>query len=169
MNWILSILFITSALFTYAQSLERSVVASAGSYGESSSLSLSYTLGETAVSTLKGADITLSQGFQQASIKDDSQVGIEKANDALSIRAFPNPTSGEVILELNTKNEGDLFVSLHDLNGKELNYKAVQNLAVGGNTKHKVDLKSYAAGLYFIRLSDKSGEQIQSIKVQKLD
>lgn len=51
-----------------SQSIERSVVASAGDYYESANVSLSWTLGEIATETYSSANNILTQGFQQPDI-----------------------------------------------------------------------------------------------------
>lgn len=63
--FILSILAV-SGFMLHAQSIERKVIASGGGTYDSPSLSVSYTFGETFVSTLANAGMMLTQGFQQS-------------------------------------------------------------------------------------------------------
>ena len=51
---------------SYAQiALKPSVIASCGSYAETETMSISWTLGELATNTLTGGAMILTQGFQQ--------------------------------------------------------------------------------------------------------
>jgi hypothetical protein len=60
-NFLVSMAFFVFSLNAYAQQ----VIASAGGYYEGDNISISWTLGETVVETFQGADIILTQGFQQ--------------------------------------------------------------------------------------------------------
>ncbi len=51
--------------FTYAQSIERDVIANSGDYYEGTNVSLSWTVGEIATETYSNGSYILTQGFQQ--------------------------------------------------------------------------------------------------------
>ncbi|OQX77960.1 MAG: hypothetical protein B6D64_07520 [Bacteroidetes bacterium 4484_276] len=55
---------ITFTVFTLSTNAQQ-VIASAGGYYEGDNISISWTLGETVIETFEGADIILTQGFQQ--------------------------------------------------------------------------------------------------------
>jgi hypothetical protein len=60
------VLFISAALFAIAINTNaQQVIASAGGYYEGENVSVSWTLGEPVIETFEGADIILTQGFQQ--------------------------------------------------------------------------------------------------------
>lgn len=170
MKTLLSILFCSITLALFGQSIERQVISSSGNYTESGGLSLSSTVGETAIATGKSTDIILTQGFQQPDESDaeETNVGIEKVIDKMKISAFPNPTSDKVILEINANQETELRIELLDLNGKRLNNNAVEQVSVFGKTVHEIDMQKYSTGHYLIRLSDESGKYSESIKIQKV-
>jgi hypothetical protein len=70
--------------------LEPSVLASGGNYAETESMSISWTLGELATTTLTGGDMILTQGFQQPS---DFGTGINTEELNWGITAYPNPVA----------------------------------------------------------------------------
>lgn len=165
MKLLYSVLLCLGANILLGQSLERQVIASYGNYSESSSISLSATAGEVATATFEQADIVLTQGFQQPSEKDPG-IGIERIFQSLNIRAFPNPTSQKIILELNSDKQVEIFVRLFDMTGKQLQTGA-EKLNILGRNIHEIDLEKYASGQYIIQLSDQESKKIESIKVLK--
>jgi hypothetical protein len=68
----------------------------------------------------------------------------------LEIAAYPNPFSKEVTLSANTNEEYSVVVT--DINGVTL-----LNLENGDRSSHKLDLKSWASGIYFISVTSKQG------------
>ncbi|MEX0811713.1 MAG: T9SS type A sorting domain-containing protein [Chitinophagales bacterium] len=152
----------------YGQSIERQVVSSYGAYAETGGLSLSSTVGEVATSTLTGADIILTQGFQQPA-PEELNVGIERVVQNMNITAYPNPTSQKVILELSSDKELEILIELFDISGRKLNTGSADQLTVLGRSLHEIDLSTYSSGQYIIHLSDRRGTHKESIKVQKID
>ncbi|MCB2219858.1 MAG: hypothetical protein KQI35_05625 [Bacteroidetes bacterium] len=65
---IFTIVFLVGAMLCSAQSIERSVVASAGDYFEGAGVSMSWTLGEIATETFTSGNVILTQGFQQPNL-----------------------------------------------------------------------------------------------------
>lgn len=98
-NPLVVIILFTASISIQAQQLE--VAAAAGDFCENSSGSLSWTLGEVAIETLVGANLILTQGFQQSKLTvttiDDMQLlGIE-------LSVFPNPTNSHLFIDIKKK------------------------------------------------------------------
>ena len=94
MNKLKIIFSVTACLFflgSMAQSLDRSVVATAGNYSTATGISLSWTIGQAGpVQTASTASLILTQGFQQADIIVTS---IDPDNEGeLQITVFLNPS-----------------------------------------------------------------------------
>ncbi len=70
----------------------------------------------------------------------------EKPSDALNWKYFPNPTSGQLRLEIKGKIE---HVYLTDFSGKIL-----QRYSVGENQALDLDISKYPSGIYFLTASD---------------
>jgi hypothetical protein len=60
-----------------------------------------------------------------------------------AITVYPNPTSGNVFIDLSNTGIADFSVSLMDLSGKLLSFKEVSQIDV-----YELDMTSFAAGLY---------------------
>ncbi len=152
-------------LASNAQSLDRQVIGSAGGYEEQGGYSLSFTVGEPVVETAISGTLVLTQGFQQP---DDVTVGI---NDVVKIdmdySIFPNPTANQLTVQLTADKVVEVYISLHDMLGKELS-QLNRKVLVDGVTQQQYDLTSLAAANYMLVLSDKEGNMLGQFKIQKL-
>ena len=85
-------LFCLISIVAHGQSLERSVTANSGDYFyKAGTGSISFTVGECAVTTFSSANNKLTQGFQQP---DTSEITfVEENNSSFSVEIFPNPVT----------------------------------------------------------------------------
>jgi hypothetical protein len=83
---------------------------------------------------------------------------IEEQNKNLSISVFPNPTSGNINLQLNGENKNELKISIYNAEG-ECVYSAEK--IVGNNIE--IANANLSDGIYFIRVS--SGNEETNLKV----
>jgi hypothetical protein len=163
---LLGLLLLAPYLYCQAQDttyiLERTVFAFAGdfSYSQDSAYTLSWTLGEPIIDSVTGKDLTLYQGFQHA---EELIVDVEEALFLeLGVKAYPNPTSSAVILQIEEEalNQSPLWGYLYDLGGRLL---LVQPLR---DSQTSFDLDNQPAGMYLIAVTD--GRQVRTLKVQKV-
>jgi hypothetical protein len=78
------------------------------------------------------------------------------------IAAYPNPTTGIIITEVNGVKGSNGIISVTDMNGTIVQQKTVYTTVIG---KHQFDLSNYASGMYFVRYQDdKSDQTIKLIK-----
>lgn len=165
MKNLLIIILLLIPYWTIGQTAERSVIGSAGSFAAAGGYSHSYTLGETVVITGTSSTLKVTQGFQQP---DQMSVGIDEDQMSYSVNAFPNPTRGEVILDITAENPVQLNINLFNIQGKQ--FSLPQSLVkVSGNLRHSIDLSNMAAGSYYIRINDDKGNTNTSIQIQKVN
>lgn len=129
-----------------AQSLERTVVASAGQMLTAGGLSLEYTVGEAVVGQFSNSSIILNQGFNQADINTTNS--IRSTAPELLIKVWPNPASSQlkVAVDENAK------ATIYDLSGKAI----VAKIDVFKNQEEAIDISKLSSGLYFIKISTAS-------------
>ena len=99
---------------------------------------------------------------QPASIQITYTTGIDDV-DSYSVAVYPNPTNGRVNVQLTTNNE-QLFggeIQLLDMFGKLLN-----RWEMNGNDT-QLDLSSYAAGVYMLKLRNSQNATESVVKVVK--
>ncbi len=158
---ILSVFFSVSQ----AQNIAMQVVASAGGYFESSSagVSLSWTLGEVAYTTLTSTDYIITQGFQQGNL---FSTDVEKPNLPNSdIKIYPNPATVEVYIAISTSNlRGIATVDFYDITGRNVNSTVVTLEDNAPSRLSVVDLKS---GIYLIRVTQENTKTSNVFKLVK--
>ncbi len=108
-----------------------------------------------------GSTLTLKSA--QLSSQPDSVFYQEELNarfETLKLKLYPNPTKGNIALEIQQYNEDMNFkIEVLDANGKKL-----QRIKVNSDVTN-MNLNNYASGLYFLKLI--SGKQYRILKVIK--
>ena len=87
----------------------------------------------------------------------------EAAADAFSIKASPNPTTGNLRIQFNIPESADVTAGVYQLTGALVMERTMQ--AATGNNIFDVDLGDQPSGVYFVRI--RSGNGLSIIKVVK--
>lgn len=145
-----------------AQVIERSVIGSIGASATSGDHQLDYTVGEAVIITLNSADQTLSQGFHQGSLET---TGLNGLPVAVSYKIYPNPVADRLWLRM----EGpdlNFYALLYNAAGQPLGAK--RQVKAAGHWQEAFDLSQHPPGAYFLVITDRRGQWLQSHKVVKL-
>jgi hypothetical protein len=147
-----------------AQSVQLSptVIASAGNYSEAGGISLSWTLGEVAVTTLSQGDLVLTQGFQQSYLKD---VGFAMDPILWQIIAYPNPVMDELRIQFDVPDPTDFLIEIQDVTGRLLSQEQYKQVFPGDVIP--IAMSSYKEGVYFFRISTNDRKQVRVISITK--
>ena len=162
---LLLVLAVTALLGVNAQQmiLSPNVLASAGGYGESENISLSWTLGELAVTTLTGGNHILTQGFQQSFGLD---IGTRDRIMDLNITAYPNPVDNELFVKFGIEKEGDYILEIEDVTGRVMYLQSHRNVEPGDILR--VNTSAFSKGVYFLRIMKSDLSKIQVTGIRKL-
>jgi len=167
MKKILPLIFVALlySVQTFAQNIELSptVIASAGNYSEAGGISLSWTLGEVAVTTLTQGNIILTQGFQQSFLRD---VGFATDPIRWQIAAYPNPVRDLLRIQFDLPEKSDFVIEIQDVNGRLVSQEQFKQVFPGDVIP--VEMSSYNPGVYFFRVSTTNREQVRVISITKL-
>lgn len=144
--------------------LAPTVIASAGGYGEAGGISLSWTLGELAVSTLQQGDLILTQGFQQSNLGPVDVV--EKLQIDWQILAYPNPVRDELNIQFNMQESNDFLIEIQDVTGRTMSQKQYKEVFPGDIVP--VDISTYKEGIYFFRIFTPDQQQLRVISIRKM-
>ena len=124
----------------------QEVVSSAGSYVETTSGSLSWTVGEPVIETITDGTNTLTQGFQQ------SKLTVTAINDlkvsGIELFVYPNPTNSFLSIEVKTDKQRYLLLSLFDLNGRLILQKKMTE------NKQTIKMQNYKPGTYLLKVTE---------------
>lgn len=94
--------------------------------------------------------------------QEENEIEQEIMNGSWDFDLFPNPTSSQSIIRVNSKSLLAVHITITDVLGKEIQVKTSDN---GANT-HIVDLSNYRKGVYFVTVSSYGGSQTKQLILQ---
>jgi len=142
----------TMAVASFAQS---SVVSAGGeATGDGS---VSFSVGQTAYMTATNENGSLSQGVQQAYVITE-ETGIEITQ--IQLRAFPNPTSDVLNLQINGGDFKNVSYALYNNTSKLITKGSVNG------SEMQIQMGAYKAGVYFVEVKA-DGKAVKKFKVVK--
>lgn len=160
--FVLATVFLT--VCSYAQiTLEPSVIASGGNYAETETMSISWTLGELATSTLSGGDMVLTQGFQQPF---DFGTGIIPEEVNWGITAYPNPVADVLFVKFDIDMAREFWMDIQDVTGRVLSLEQKKEIFPGDIIQ--LNTSNFTYGVYFLKVSTPDKEQTKVLSIRKL-
>ncbi|MCF8346476.1 MAG: T9SS type A sorting domain-containing protein [Bacteroidales bacterium] len=150
-------------LFSQSVELSPTVISSAGNYSEAEGVSLSWTLGEIAVSSLQSDNYLLAQGFQQ-SYPDNTGFVTDPIRWQIAI--YPNPVKRLLRLQFDVPEPTDFMVEVQDVSGKLLLQKQYKQVFPGDVIPF--DMSDYNYGVYFFRISTTDRKQTRVLSITKI-
>ena len=149
-----SFLILSSGIIT-----AQTAVTTTGSNANSSSGSVSFTVGQLVVSSLKNNDAMVIHGVQQP-YEISVITGVEIPEIKLVLNIFPNPTSD--ILTLKTEEYDTEGLSYRLFNAAGL---MMQDKKVTGN-ETTISMRRYSSGIYYLKVINKNLD-IKTFKIIK--
>lgn len=148
------ILFLISgfsvAFMADAQSIERSVIGSAGGVSSAGGVILTWTVGETVINTASAGSVILTQGFQQP---DQGTSAVDPIRLEAGLAVFPNPSNG-IFSVAAVDNSGitvnEISAEVRDGAGKLVFSQTGIDLSSGSN---QLDLSRLPGGFYSLSLN----------------
>lgn len=160
MKNLVMVIFCLSGIAAHSQSLERSVNATSGDYFyQAGTGSLSFTVGENAVTTLIAPGNILTQGFQQP---DTSEISFVMENDIpVSITVFPNPVANFLTCRMNVAK--NFHFTIYDEEGRLIDVPVI-------SSEHELifDVHLLSPGAYLISVKDARNKLQLSRKFVKM-
>ncbi len=146
------------------QSLTPTVIASAGDYFDNGTVSISFTVGEVAVTTLEAGDVVLTQGFQQPFELDVTAVKDQEIS--WSVKTYPNPVKAQLHVKFTLEKPDDFNIVVMDLTGKKVLTKKFGQVQPG--EVREINFQNYAPGIYLISVTSGDKTVRKIYKVQKV-
>lgn len=141
-----------------SQSIERSVVASAGDEHQAGNAGLNWTLGEVFTETLQLGGNTYAMGFQQADLQIRHANHFPAENIA---RVFPNPFSRTLVIQP-TQDLGAAWVSIYSITGARV-FESELHL----NARQDIDLSFLPDGAFILQIRSTSSQSFIILKNTK--
>ena len=165
MKHFFTLILTLSMLAGYSQEVAMQVLAAAGGYylNAGAGMSLSWTLGEPAYTTLISSEVILTQGFQQGNLLGTE---IEKPVAGKGdIRVYPNPASSEVSIAVALPNtKGNATVEIFDITGRMVKSTIV---AITGHEPCRLDVSKLQPGIYLLSLTLENSHDVRVVKLVK--
>ncbi len=135
----------------------QQLVGSAGGDLSGTTTSLSFSIGEPVTATADGGIAALTQGFQQPWADVSTVVGAGPL-PAADIEVYPNPARHLVYISVPGAAVGDMY-RLFDTDGR-----LVSGDKLDGSLT-ELDITPWAAGAYFLRLSDAHQQPLGTFRI----
>ncbi len=150
------LLFVFSATMSFAQN----AVTVSGGEANGNSGSVSYSIGQTFYSANVGTSGQVSEGVQQPyEIYDVTEVQ-SVISGAISLSAFPNPTSDFLTLRIDGDYIDGLSCAMFDISGKEIMQQRITS------SQTSLDVQQLPPATYFVRVT-KGKNEVKTFKVVK--
>lgn len=164
---LLCLLGITLSFTASAQEQSSSVLSSAGNTTKGTAITLDWTLGELAVSSLATPDGLLTEGFHQPMLRVESMLEspTKKGETNFQMSIAPNPVTSTLSIRIDSEEEGEGELAFWDARGQRLK-RATVDLSLA---QQEWDLSGYASGIYTVTLRDEKGTLLHSYKISKIN
>ena len=155
--------FLTIVLPAFSQTVTPTVFSSNGGSFQGAQGSIAWTIGEPVSSTYVSAGNITTMGFQQPDIVLGTMLAEPGADKNLLV--YPNPVKESVSVDFSGTEEGNYQLELFDALGKII---FMSNASISSaNQKVSVNLNPYAAGEYFLVISNNNLNK--TIKLNKVN
>ena len=132
-----------------AQTLEPTVIASAGGYDEATGVSISWTLGETIIPTFQddpeNPTIILTHGFQQQLIVTTLE---DNLDILVNVTVYPNPASEILNIRFEEPLDGEVDLVLLTQDGRLVKRDIIESTTF----EKQISMQNLPSGIYFLRL-----------------
>ena len=145
---------VVTCLMLHSINAQSNIVAGGGD-ANSSTGSVSYSIGQIDFQYTSSADYSVSEGVQQT-YSFDTALSIDDIQYDFQLSIWPNPSADEMNIELTTNYELPLSLTVTDVKGAVV---ASQSVTQG---KYSFDVNTWAAGTYYVDLNN--GEAVNIIK-----
>lgn len=157
MKSILTYLLVLTIAGVSAQSIDKTVLASAGNEITTSTVAIGFTIGEPIVGFIGNED-TIDQGFWAGPLQVEK---ITKKKDLNGIVVYPNPVVSE--LTIFTDNNEIHGIAIFGVDGR----RAFKQTVEINQLEHKIDLSHLSKGVYILRLFMKDNSEAKLFKIIK--
>ena len=160
---VLSFMFLFFWNCTLSQSLSPTLISSAGAYADGGDITLSYSVGEIAVTTLTSDNLVLTQGFHQPQL---TGTGIpDNIELDWKVTAFPNPVQDQLNISLRLEKPVDLNLEIMDITGKKIFIEKLGRIPA--DFDFSIDFSGFFNGIYFLKIQTVDKRYSRIIKIQK--
>jgi hypothetical protein len=149
------ILFIITSNFAQAQESVNSI----GGVDVGTGGTVSFSVGQMVYTTDSKGSGAVVQGIQRP--YRITTTDIKKLDNSFSFKAYPNPSSDDLFLEMNEYRNEKLNYQLFDMQGKLLMTNPIEI------PKTQINMRALAVGTYLIQIYTANNQPVQTIQIIK--
>ncbi len=138
------------------------VYANAGQYKEVSGYSFNYTIGESLIQTAVNNN-TYTCGFNQPEVIGIRLATVEIDGKSIEVKAYPNPVSDKLTIDLSEALTRSLVFTLSDVTGKKIYTQKVEI----GTMQLQIPTDGLPLGVYLVAMRQEEGSILHSFKIAK--
>ena len=147
-------------VLSFSVSFAQNAVTVSGGEANGNSGSVSYSIGQIFYSVNEGTSGQVSEGVQQPyEIYDVNEVQLE-ISGAISLSAFPNPTSDYLSLRIDGDYIDGLSCAMFDISGREIMQMRITS------SETRLDVQQLPTATYFVRVT-KGKNEVKTFKIVK--
>ena len=150
---------LTLSLLCFSLSYSQESINSSGSDATGNGGTVAYSIGQVVYTTNSGTNGSSAQGVQHA--YEILTLNENENAKLISLRAFPNPTNDNLIIEIGNNIDEDLHFELFDLGGKMIKSEKIPDKKV------LVDMSKEPSSIYYINIINQENKKVQSFKIIK--
>ena len=154
-----TILVLLTLLCITFQSQAQSVMATTSGEGMVGSTQISYTVGESFVTTIANDSTLVTQGFHQPYYY--TVTAMEESLPSGTVTVFPNPTSSVLNVQFEDTHLEKYSLSLYDLSGRRILSEKIKT------GLWQTDLFNLSNSLYILTVTDLKNNKTNSFKIFK--
>jgi hypothetical protein len=153
-------IFIIILLIIVAHSAQaQESVNTSGGVDRGNGGTVSFSVGQMVYTTDSKEAGSVVQGVQRP--YKITTTDIKKLDNTLSFKAYPNPSSDDLFLEMNAFRNEKLNYQLYDMQGKLVMTNPIEV------PKTQINMRALAVGSYVIHIYDSKNQAIQTIQIIK--
>ena len=159
MKTILFLIHLLIVNISISQTVNYSIVA-AGNTDKNNTYQMDWSIGEVISETFSKSPYLLMQGFFQGNLLITSLSGIDNAT--IQLKAYPNPFSQQITIEITENNYTNAFYTITDISGKLIMSKQLKT------TTEILDFNGFSQGNYIINFHI-NNNIVKTIKITKTE
>lgn len=111
--------------------------------------SISYSVGQVFYSAAENGGTFISKGVQQSYAVSHNYLSVPTKNELTGIKVFPNPTKGNITIEIPSSEKSELHYIMYNSKGKAITQNYITPF------RNNLNIKHLPSGLYTIRIFNK--------------
>jgi hypothetical protein len=159
--FLMVLLIVSAKLFSQENRIKPEIISSSGTTINSTSIQLSWTLGEVTISTFQSEGIMLTQGFHQPRMIVTGIDSLVSENE--NIIVYPNPASDMLNIKITYENPISVLLRMTDIKGMLI----WESAYFESHITETIWVQNLPNGIYLLSILNLGDKTQKTFKIQK--